>query len=545
MMKDDISVSLQSPAECGHLDRVADRQSVHRHSSGCPQSPYFSRSPERLHKLGVLIYGLVMLVLVGSSISCSGLDGEDDENHESSVEDEQDVMDILWMISNSDTMCGSQQMLRDGADAFADGLADSDIDFHVGVTTSHMEEESTEEPVAEAGRLQATPQPVPGDAPSCVFAPYELDHPDVQEDPDGWPRPGDPNPARLDPVVAQIDAAIECTDEPEDFAHLRDFDEDQLRCALPTDNECDEGRHDADDDHCLCPEGDDHGFGNCLDCDSLEQTPPLEAFYPEPEAYRDLDVVLRAADYRDESGEIDSEQLRTDFRCMSMVGTRGDGINRGLEAIGKAVSPEMSGGSFAEFDEALEVRDIHPNSGFVRDDDDGGRTAILFASASNDCSHGGELEETVCGVAECLIQESRGSRGALISTEELGDRFVENLASSRGSEDLDEIRQTIFPAGFLGSYQGLDGIEEALGEEIPDECPSTPPEWVSDGALAVPESCRTDNAVAWSGHRYTHFMEEFSWYYPQPETPGESAGGGEMCNGFEDIMNEMFGPDIY
>ena len=496
---------------------------------------------------------VLLLIMITGVVGCEGADGQDEYDNQWSFEDETDVMDILWMISNTSRMCGSQQMLRDGADAFAEGLATSNIDFHVAVTTSHMEEASTVEPVAQPGRLQATPQPVPGYAPSCAFAPYNADDPEVQ-DPDGLVEVGDPNPARLDPVVAQIDAAIECTEEPEQWTHLRDFDEDQLRCALPARNECDEALHAPDDPYCTCPMGEEHGFENCLDCDALEQRAPIESFYPEPEAYRQLDVVLRATDYRDEDGQIDADELRADFRCMSMVGTRGDGYNRGLESINKAVSPQMTGGVYPEFEDALEVRDIYPNSGFLRDDGGdgdgggdggGGRTAILFASAANDCSHGGAMESTICGATECLIQEKRGSQGDLIPTDELASQFVQNVADSRGIENVEAVAQTTFPAAFLGQYQGLDGIEEALGEPVPIECSSSSPEWATSGSVAIPESCRSEQAVAWSGHRYTYFMEEFAWYYPQPESPGESASGGEMCNGFDGIIQEMFEPGIY
>ena len=456
-----------------------------------------------------------------------------------------DEIDILWMIDNSGSMCRSQRIVRESIDDFVAVLNDVNLDFHIGITTSHMlncddytpdddeyEAACVRETVANAGRLQATPQPMPGFDPACahpVFAPGDPALEEAQqEDPDILP--GDPNLERLDPVYENIDVAIECTQNPSEWQHLesQNVNEAALRCALPS-------RPLAEN------------------CDNYDME--LEDFYPDPSAYRDIPVVLRAQDYADpDTGVVDLEAFGEDFACASLVGTRGYGIERGLDAVVTALSPELTGGP----DSSIEDQHEFPNAGFIRSS---AQTGVIFITDENDCSHDGNLDEqTTCGVHNCTIEENKGEDGHLTPIADLRSDFLLNLAGTRGTsidfedsenynslddidhlDDLDPeadsdivqafnaLQSSVLPASLHGPYQKVNP------SEIPQQCGSD--RW------EVPTACRTEMGRGWSGHRYEYFLREFPIFFPSVEDPDrpDDPLDGLICEDFSDALEEIAG----
>ncbi len=467
-------------------------------------------------------------------------------------------IDILWMIDNSGSMCRSQGILRESITEFVDILDEVNIDFHIGVTTSHMlrsceyyqEEHNGEhpntwwacnyEPIAVAGKLQSTPQPIPGPDRRC-------NHP---VDPDT----AEPIEEDLTPLLETMEAAFGCLENPSDWEHLWTFGpgmeweseqqwETELRCVL-----------------------DDEPGLNPGDCDGVNRS--IEDFFPDTSAnpYREIPLVLRSEDYRiteedvtadgtlgaGDIGRVDLEAFRDDFACMSLVGTRGSGFERGLDAVNLAVSPQMTGGPNAtEAD-----RDQYPNAGFLRPD---ARTGIIYISDENDCSHDGELDQqSPCGVHECTIQENRLEQGLeshITPVEDLYNEFILNLMATRAGIDtsyadtLDEltnedrntaehIRRTVLPTSVHGRIQHLDEIPARTPDpEIPLECPEDPRPWTNLYNWEVPKSCITAMGRGWSGHRYSQFLSHFDQHFPGLNSAGDVPG--EICHPFGQTLQEI------
>lgn len=526
-------------------------------------------------------------------------------------------LDVLWMIDNSGSMCRSQEILRRGVDEFVQILHEVNIDFHLAVTTTHMvgceddrgcefdeeldevvchpdriagpdEEDEIEgtprchprnfEPVSRAMELQATPQPIPGFNDACFHDIYSSDHPDVTSDSD-TPDIGDPNPESVAPLAENIETAVECTENPEDYQHLVNFDEDRLRCALTPGLTCDldDPRIDETSDFCLCPGSDGHPFTNCIDCDQFDPAPQIEGFFPDPADYRDIPVVLRSEDYQDEHGILDVESLRADFACMSLVGTRGDGIERGLDAVTGALSPELTGGpEYSDWETAEENRDRYPNAGFIRPH---AETGLVFVTDENDCSHEGDLaENTHCGVHNCTMNEDRPRasddwrssfpdadgdgrplENHLTPVEELAEQFTRNLAKTRyGSDaDIDDIDpESILPASIHGRYQRTDPNETPL--MCPGEMddvgadPTAEDLGFPDSRWEVPISCASQMGIGWSGHRYEYFLRNFPLQFPTAEDglvadnfqlplseDEHQPLSGEVCSDFTAVLEDI------
>jgi hypothetical protein len=80
----------------------------------------------------------------------------------------QTKMDILWVVDNSGSMCQEQKLLADNFDKFISELGNARLDFHLGLTTTHVPQGAYPlEPVARAGHLQSRPQPLPSFDPDC------------------------------------------------------------------------------------------------------------------------------------------------------------------------------------------------------------------------------------------------------------------------------------------------------------------------------------------------------------------------------------------
>lgn len=432
-------------------------------------------------------------------------------------------IDILWMIDNSGSMCRSQQIVRNSIDDFVEILTEVNLDFHMGVTTTHMadcdnpdyESVCNREPVAVAGHLQSTPQPIPGFDPACSHPVF----------PAGHDQAGEPDISSIEPVIDNINIAIECTQNPDQWQDLANVNETQLRCALPG-----------------AP-----GVDSATDCG--EDNPSLEEFFPDPNAYRDLPVVFRSEDYTDASGVLDIESFRRDFGCATLVGTRGYGIERGLDAAVTALSTDLTGGPTA----TREDRDQYPNAGFIRSTAD---TGVIFISDENDCSHDGTLNEnTQCGVHKCTIEENLGDQGALTPIDDLYSDFILNLAASRGididfGEDspiqsieeighlneldpgsparlrLEQVAQSVLPASLHAPYRKVEPVDS------PQSCPDDP--W------RVPTSCRTAMGRGWSGHRYEYFLRNFPNFFPSADQDDSARPlDGLICEDFSNAIEEI------
>lgn len=369
-------------------------------------------------------------------------------------------VDVLWVIDNSGSMCQEQQVLRENFAEFVGEFADRSLDLHIGVTTTDTNDDYPLEPVAEPGHLQATPQPVPGFDPSCHTAVDEM---------------GNPIEGDYSPIRESLRVAVDCMAEPDET--LLEVTDADIECALyNTPQGCSiEGR-----------------------CTAQECGP--ESIFPDPSTYRPLPRVLRSSDYRVDSA-VDVEAMQADFACMSLVGTRGYGIEKGLGAAVAAVSPGLTDG---------------PNAGLLRDD---ARFAVMFVTDENDCTHDGSIEEnTACGGDVCEFWNREDQLGGpLIPVAELKSQLLGNLSVSKGRE----IHQNEV---FVGSIHGRSKRFE--GERPTDQqC------GMADYA-GVPPTCATSLGAAYSGDRYERFLLQFpnGNFFPEPDE-ASSAVVGWMCRG--------------
>lgn len=410
-------------------------------------------------------------------------------------------LDLLWVIDNSQSMCQEQKIIRDNFRRIIEGL-DANLDFHIAVTTTHMDSSYPLEPVASPGLLQSTPQPVVGFDPTCWYAIDEQG-----ELLDG----SDDRQLDLSPVREAIAAAVACMANPNPDAF--DFTDDEIKCALPgavTD--------------CAIP-----GVCESGECNEF-------SIFPDPSEYRTIPKVLRAQDYQGESG-IDMGRLSADFACMSMVGTRGARIETGLIAAVEAVSPVNTGGPL-NAPEGTTLDTSAPNHGFIRH---GAEFAVIFVSDENDCSHEGARNVTEvsdpnrpqlilngCGDQVCAFAAKPGTEATspLIPVQTLSEQFVANLTASKA--------RSLGPADiFVASFHGVHGPYTG---EVPENCEAT------DEPLITP-TCSSQNGSARSGDRYEAFLRTFpvGQYYPQaPENSPSTPLPGLICHGdFGDPITEI------
>jgi hypothetical protein len=215
--------------------------------------------------------------------------------------------DYLWVIDNSFSMCQEQDALRKNLDAFVAGLVEGEVDFHIGLTTTHAPESGFSiEPLAKEAHLQSTPQPVPGNNQECLTA----------------------SDGSYAPIRKALEDAKRCLTNPEEGVKY-EWNDEQIACALQSPNA--------------------QQSSGCLSKTRLEDrngdsTIDLFDLFPDSSSYRPIPKVLRAQDYRDAQGNIEKDRLIEDLFCISVVGTRGDGYEKGLRAAVKAVSPDFTGG---------------------------------------------------------------------------------------------------------------------------------------------------------------------------------------------------------
>jgi hypothetical protein len=381
-------------------------------------------------------------------------------------------VDILWVIDNSGSMCQEQQKLREKFDEFVSEFGEKNIDFNIGVTTTHMEPNHSYEPVAVPGRLQATPQPVPSSYEGCIG-----DEGAADDQSDGF-----------EGIRASINSAIACTKDSSQWQDLTQVEDDMIACAVDP---------------------------NCAATDTADLFPAMR---DGQSPYRTIPTVLSASDsnYQDADGYVDLAKLERDFACMSFVGTRGYAFEKGLGAAVEAVSPEMTGGTVESPTDTSA-----PNHGLLRDD---AQLAVIFLTDENDCTHDGSLNECQSRVCEFANHPDFADDSPLIGPEELSDDFVRNVAASKGL-DVDEFaRRTIVVASLHGKSRRYGATPE-----YPAQTPPSPntcgedvlPEYEIDTSCFSPEF-----GSAYSGDRYERFMRTFDTerIYPRPDDNDRLAG---------------------
>src|SRR5690554_1371692 len=224
-------------------------------------------------------------------------------------------VDILWMIDNSGSMCKIQESIRENFLNFIDQITTQNIDFQMGVTTSDFALSSVNEAVSRPGYLQAVPQPVPtsfGDE----FGNCLGDAGDPTNPTDGFA-----------PVRDNIEIAIACTKNPEQWAHLVNVTDDEIFDAYDIR---------PSTAHLLFPTTPD---GTQPDYNTSEEDNPYRAIRGENP------LVMHSENYRDrQTKQLDIEAMTADFGCMSLVGTTGTGIEKAMAGPIHAISPEMTGG---------------------------------------------------------------------------------------------------------------------------------------------------------------------------------------------------------
>lgn len=373
-------------------------------------------------------------------------------------------VDLLWVVDNSGSMCRQQQLLRENFARFVDQFADAaKLDVQLGVTTTHVPAAQSPsarlEPLAQPGHLQAQPQPVPG-----------LDRRCVGEDPSDALQDG------YQPLRQSLKVALSCLDDPSLAARF-EWSDAQITCAL-----------EGDASECAAELG--------LEDRNKDEQLDLFDLFPAPDDYRPLPKFLRVTDYRDGAGELDRASLERDFGCMSLVGTRGDGIEKGLKAAILAVNPALTG--FSPGHEA--ANKTRPNHGFIRKDAGFG---LVFISDENDCTHDGTLDETsACAQWACEAYNSEALEGSgpLVPPEALAEQWLSALSLTKGREVS---RHEVLIASIHGQWarQKGDVVAQCGGAQQPTPTPS----------------CHAPWGPVFSGDRYERFMRQFPNFYPNEE----------------------------
>ena len=371
-------------------------------------------------------------------------------------------MDILWVVDNSFSMCEEQKVLRDNFSEFTNVLKDSSLDFHIALTTTHAPEGAgVIEPVAKEALIQSTPQPVPGNNVGCVG------------------------------------------DESNDFAPLRESLEVAKRCLADTSTA---GQYTWSTAQISCarqatsvqeqtgcvassglPDRDSNGRYDVFD------------LFPDYSSYRAIPKVLRAEDYRMQSGELDVDRLKLDFSCMATVGTRGDGYEKGLRAAVNAVSRELTGGAVG-----LEgVDSSAPNHGFIRPE---AGFSLIFVTDENDCSHDGSIKElgNACGSNICEYMNSQqvvdAGQSKLVRVADLAKTLRANLAATKGLAGPEQLNEEQLLVA------SINGTSKRYNEPFPTCGPDSNP--------AIEPVCESALGSSFSGDRYERFMRQFRNFYP-------------------------------
>ncbi len=391
-------------------------------------------------------------------------------------------IDMLWVIDNSGSMCQEQDVLARNFDLFVEEIDKTNLDFHIGVTTTDMETLFSVDPVSNPGHLQATPQPVPSPVDrTCINAVSET---------------GVPIDGNFDPITKSIDRAIACMETPSDGFVPSNAD---IACAL---------------------------FGTPTNCEiagvcgGAGKRCVKNDLFPRSDQYRKIPSVLKAKDYKD-GNRLNVERLKADFSCMSFVGTLGWGVEKGLSAALEATSPELTGGPVDDPESALYNTDA-VNHGLLRKNS---RFALILVSDENDCSDDGSLDiQGLCDVAVCEYANIEGRDEGLLEIENIKANLIENLSVSKNRPDFDA--SEILVASIHGTP------DRFTASRIPEVCEA---DVSNDGVKPV---CANIRGVAYSGDRYQRFLQSFNEgnYYP---AAGDSEQGWLCAGDFAPVLTAI------
>lgn len=417
--------------------------------------------------------------------------------------------DILWVIDNSGSMCEEQAALRENFQRFIEDISKRNIDFHIGVTTTHMDEAS-QETVARPGELQSMPQPVVTN-PGC------------------WGTEDDGYAAIRDNIEVAVDR---CSKTPSKWQHLKEVTDEEIECHLSqASSDC----------------GDNFGDYWKLFPTADGGVRPNSSMSAEESPYREIPKVLRAKDYRsgeNNDGPLNVAELERDFACMSFVGTTGYAVEKGLASAIEVVSPEKTGGTTDN-----PTNPDAPNHGFLREDSN---TALIFVTDENDCTHDGTLpENTPCIGNICAFANNPNlSDTPLIEPAQLADDFVDNLWESKGHDPEDIEGKTALRDSMV--VASIHGRWSRYGESYPD------PE--EDGQPYTIESCKDnqrppdeleerescfdpDLGGATSGDRYQRFLRAFPddniFPAPSDDDPSENLPGLICAGNFAQTLQDL------
>jgi hypothetical protein len=208
-------------------------------------------------------------------------------------------------------------------------------------------------------------------------------------------------------------------------------------------------------------------------------------------------MFLQSSTYRAANGSLDVAKLKADFACISLVGTRGSGYKKGLQAAILAVSPDLTG-----FAPSVTTADAtKPNHGFIRDDAD---LSVIFVSDENDCSNDGSIQESGggmngCGVSACDYWASEALAGTspLLKGTEFEQRFMAALSATKGRAVA---KTEVVMAGVVGLWKPFGGGSFPM-------CGMSRPE--------VPIACSDPLlGLSTSGDRYQRAIRRFPVYFP-------------------------------
>lgn len=369
-------------------------------------------------------------------------------------------LDVLWVIDNSGSMCEEQGQIISSVQSFVARIVNAGIDLQMGVTTTHTDATYELEPVARPGELQSTPQPIPGFDRECINA----------TDASGAPLPGD-----FAPVRAALDVARACVAD----LQVGEFEwtDTEIACAFDQPAGCEIA---------------------ALGCQGETCTPDL--LFPPPARYRALPKVFKSSAYKTVEG-YDMQTMARDLACMTLVGTRGSGIERGFEAASLALSAELAGAG-------------RPNAGLVRPN---ARLGVLFVSDEDDCS--GQVVEGACGAQACDYAKTDEAWGTLTSPQDAWETVVAHVASLKPNFDRRELLVASFhaPGGYTGEVPPVS--------VAPEVC-------TTREAYQNMPSCTTALGVAYGGERYSEFLRAAPLGNAYPFSPNRVTPiEGVVCEG--------------
>ncbi len=433
-------------------------------------------------------------------------------------EPERNKLDVLWVIDNSSSMCQEQANLARNFQAFADSLAELDVDIRLGVVTTDVTDPE------QSGRLQNTP--AGSHHPSCDSAC------DTDAQCGGGCLCGVPRVARCE-ADGECDAGELCaaaaqggirhcappcdnvgvdtcgslvgrrqvlTCQPHASATAAGVAGVCLMTRCAEDSDCNGG----DGQRCMTAAD---GFAYCRQADS--QCPP-----PTCDCPKDLPTYL--------DSRLAGDDLERDFRCIASVGTQGAPAEKGLEAMGKALSPVMVGAG-------------GPNAGFLRDE---AHLLVAFLTDEDDCSDAlqtcdapGELcrvcpddapcrgltgddsmicrEDAIDGVSWCRFPGTSAHEcGQLEDYLVPVDRYADVLRGLKGPD------QKVFVAGIVGPAGDGDGDEP---------------------------TCASASGVAFSSSRYLELIDSFGAAGVFESICAEDRDDGELTSALEEIAERLVG----